>query len=247
MATAGRNPSIAVSTSRWEQDAKASVERIRSVPGNERCFECGAENPEWASYNNGITLCLECAGAHRGLGPRVSCVRSLVIDHWSEPQVEIMVRGGNAKLRAFYLKHDIQGTSLKNYFTPEGEQYRRELAGEPVTELSDGDKRDLKDHLQKYLAHVELQSHKPSAPTWQPDGQMCDLCGTIFTMIKRRHHCRSCGRLACSDCAPAKNTKPLPQFGFTKPVRHCIRCYKCPAVFGTPSGRVGTLSAQESS
>ena len=31
---------------------------ILSVPGNERCCDCGAENPEWASINIGITLCI---------------------------------------------------------------------------------------------------------------------------------------------------------------------------------------------
>jgi len=31
---------------------------ILNVPGNDRCCDCTAENPEWASINLGITLCI---------------------------------------------------------------------------------------------------------------------------------------------------------------------------------------------
>ena len=31
---------------------------ILGVSGNDRCCDCSAENPEWASINLGITLCI---------------------------------------------------------------------------------------------------------------------------------------------------------------------------------------------
>ena len=34
------------------------LNQILSIPGNERCCDCSAENPEWASINLGITLCI---------------------------------------------------------------------------------------------------------------------------------------------------------------------------------------------
>ena len=35
---------------------------------NNMCFECQAATPNWSSINNGILICLGCAGVHRGLG-----------------------------------------------------------------------------------------------------------------------------------------------------------------------------------
>lgn len=42
--------------------------RGRLVPGNSRCVDCGAPDPDWASLNLGCLLCIECSGVHRQLG-----------------------------------------------------------------------------------------------------------------------------------------------------------------------------------
>jgi Putative GTPase activating protein for Arf len=47
---------------------------LRGTPGNEKCAECGAPDPEWASLNLGILVCIECSGAHRNLGVHISKV-----------------------------------------------------------------------------------------------------------------------------------------------------------------------------
>ncbi len=60
------------------------------------CADCGAPDPQWASKAFGVTLCLQCAGAHRALGP-ISKVASLTLDVWTpEEQAAFARKGGNA-------------------------------------------------------------------------------------------------------------------------------------------------------
>ncbi|XP_019638095.1 PREDICTED: pleckstrin homology domain-containing family F member 2-like [Branchiostoma belcheri] len=56
---------------------------------------------------------------------------------------------------------------------------------------------------------------------WQPDEEaaVCQRClQTKFTLLERRHHCRSCGRVVCGDCS---NRKEVVQH---KAVRVCHIC-----------------------
>ncbi|KAK8477181.1 hypothetical protein V6N13_102472 [Hibiscus sabdariffa] len=53
---------------------------LRRVCGNEKCADCGAPEPDWASLNLGVLLCIECSGVHRNLGVHISKVRSLTLD-----------------------------------------------------------------------------------------------------------------------------------------------------------------------
>ncbi|XP_023337511.1 lateral signaling target protein 2 homolog isoform X2 [Eurytemora carolleeae] len=64
-----------------------------------------------------------------------------------------------------------------------------------------------------------------SPPPWIPDSMapLCMGCGAGFSLVKRRHHCRSCGRVFCQRCSP--NQVPLPRYGMESPVRVCNRCY----------------------
>ncbi|XP_011877931.1 PREDICTED: lateral signaling target protein 2 homolog [Vollenhovia emeryi] len=63
------------------------------------------------------------------------------------------------------------------------------------------------------------------APTWVPDNDAprCMACQAGFTVVRRRHHCRNCGKVFCGRCS--SNNVPLPHFGHTKPVRVCNRCF----------------------
>lgn len=44
---------------------------------------------EWASLNLGIVLCIKCSGTHRSMGVHVSKVRSLNLDKWDRPSVDV--------------------------------------------------------------------------------------------------------------------------------------------------------------
>ena len=75
-------------------------------------------------------------------------------------------------------------------------------------------------------------SQSASSPAWVPDDQVnnCMLCNKAFSYLSRRHHCRRCGRCVCGSCAPSDNSRPIHEWGYSEPVRHCRECYKSPAV-----------------
>uniref|UniRef100_A0A4W6FSJ5 Arf-GAP with coiled-coil, ANK repeat and PH domain-containing protein n=1 Tax=Lates calcarifer TaxID=8187 RepID=A0A4W6FSJ5_LATCA len=62
-------------------------------PGNQRCCDCGEEEPRWASINLGVTMCIECSGIHRSLGVHLSKVRSLTLDSWEAEQLDVSDEG----------------------------------------------------------------------------------------------------------------------------------------------------------
>jgi hypothetical protein len=48
-------------------------------------------DPEWASTNLGVVVCLGCSGVHRALDG-LSIVRSLVLDEWAPATVKVRTR-----------------------------------------------------------------------------------------------------------------------------------------------------------
>ncbi|CAF0993892.1 unnamed protein product [Adineta ricciae] len=85
-----------------QQMIKDKIEYVRSLPGNGKCCDCDADVPEWASINLGILLCLNCGGAHRGLGVSLSKVRSLHMDTWDLETLLVMSELGNTVVNEIY-------------------------------------------------------------------------------------------------------------------------------------------------
>ncbi|KAL3920939.1 MAG: hypothetical protein SGILL_003011 [Bacillariaceae sp.] len=52
----------------------------------------------------------------------------------------------------------------------------------------------------------------------------CPHCDALFTLSKRRHHCRLCGDVFCDPCSTHRVELPLPGPEFEKPVRICDFC-----------------------
>ncbi|XP_044043386.1 arf-GAP with GTPase, ANK repeat and PH domain-containing protein 1 isoform X2 [Siniperca chuatsi] len=77
------------------QTEAMALQSIRSIRGNDRCADCEAQNPDWASLNLGALICIECSGIHRNLGTHLSRVRSLDLDEWPLELIKVMSAIGN--------------------------------------------------------------------------------------------------------------------------------------------------------
>ncbi|KAH3764502.1 centaurin beta [Pelomyxa schiedti] len=64
-------------------------------PANNRCADCGSLNPEWASLNLGVLVCIKCSGFHRRLGVHISKVRSLSLDNMEPEYILAFAAIGN--------------------------------------------------------------------------------------------------------------------------------------------------------
>jgi len=94
------------SASQQELDNVQAMRDLSKLPENCRCADCDARDPDWASINLGIFICIKCAGIHRNLGVHHSKVRSIELDTncWDEEMIAYMKSMGNEKARNMYEK-----------------------------------------------------------------------------------------------------------------------------------------------
>uniref|UniRef100_A0A183CDT7 FYVE-type domain-containing protein n=1 Tax=Globodera pallida TaxID=36090 RepID=A0A183CDT7_GLOPA len=61
---------------------------------------------------------------------------------------------------------------------------------------------------------------------WVPDSDcdQCTSCLSPFTLVRRRHHCRNCGRIFCGQCST--NQIAIPELGYDRRVRVCELCHE---------------------
>lgn len=86
------------STSDTKQLVKRIIHYIQCLPGNDRCCDCSAQDPEWLSVNLGVLMCIHCSGRHRELGVQYSRIRSLKLDAIKTSELLIARVMGNALL-----------------------------------------------------------------------------------------------------------------------------------------------------
>eukprot|EP01012_Entosiphon_sulcatum_P026429 TRINITY_DN31879_c0_g1_i1.p1 TRINITY_DN31879_c0_g1~~TRINITY_DN31879_c0_g1_i1.p1 ORF type:complete len:571 (+),score=67.15 TRINITY_DN31879_c0_g1_i1:33-1715(+) len=106
--------------------------------------------------------------------------------------------------------------------------------------------------LQRY--RFLLSEADKTGPIWVVDetSAFCTGCKQPFSVVRRRHHCRHCGRIYCAPCSRWRSF--IPKYGYAdEATRVCLPCYEqlkgelARAAPPPPTGRVAKAlrSAQQ--
>ena len=88
---------------RDEKKHMAALDRLRRLPANRECADCGADGTVWASVNIGVFLCLRCGALHRGLGTHVSVPKGCTGTYlWGPDEIASMTKLGNERARSVW-------------------------------------------------------------------------------------------------------------------------------------------------
>eukprot|EP00924_Labyrinthula_sp_SR-Ha-C_P015128 maker-scaffold_9-snap-gene-9.4-mRNA-1 protein AED:0.00 eAED:0.00 QI:29/1/1/1/0/0/2/135/263 len=105
------------------------LNKLKSIPANNLCFDCGKRDTSWACSTFGIFLCLVCSGTHRNLGTHISFVRSSNMDRWMKKHLLIMKCGGNAKATEYFKKANLDKKEISTkYSSSQAKRYAKNLA-----------------------------------------------------------------------------------------------------------------------
>ncbi|KAJ5090856.1 hypothetical protein N7532_009540 [Penicillium argentinense] len=149
---------------------KILAELIRTVPGNDRCADCDALTPGWASWNMGIFLCMRCAAIHRKLGTHISKVKSLSMDTWSSEQVDNMKSHGNMLMNKIFNPKNVkppvptdidEADSCMERFIRQKYQYRS---------LEDGKPKPPSREDASYTRTPDSRPSRARSPSGSPEG-----------------------------------------------------------------------------
>lgn len=136
----------------------SKVKELSLEEKNNKCIDCNTKNTQWASLSYGIFLCMECASIHRSFGVRISVVKSINMDKWTEEGYLKMKYGGNDKFKEFLMIQEI--ISL-----PISEKYKTEAVKDYKKSLQETVNKELPEITQKEKTQSRVF---PSTPQNRP-------------------------------------------------------------------------------
>ena len=98
----------------FTQIVNEDIKEYALSEGNSKCFDCKSTPANWFCVNNGIFLCAQCAGEHRGYGSVISRIKSLILDKFNEYEIAVVKNGGNLKLAELLKEYGIEDFSNIN-------------------------------------------------------------------------------------------------------------------------------------
>lgn len=143
-------------------------ELVSNIPENKKCIDCGMGRPQWASTTYGIFLCLNCAGTHRSYGVKISMVKSMTMDVWSDAEKKKMELGGNARFLEYIKNHKLEDLPKNELYTHRKvQEYAtslkksvEEIFPESKTSVAPSSPKERKSHTTRPSASAYVREHR---------------------------------------------------------------------------------------
>ena len=95
---------------------------------NPSCADCNAASPMWYDFHQGVFVCTQCAGVHRGLPTKGVRVKSVDLDNWTQEEVrEVESRGDNKSVNELFERF------LPAYYPKQGDNTPQDIRKEFIT------------------------------------------------------------------------------------------------------------------
>ena len=85
------------------------VQSLLSIPGNNKCLECGKTSIEWVSFPTSIFLCQSCSRGHKSFKKKET-IKSLSISEFTEKELSKLSLGGNDRYLSILKEYNISIT-----------------------------------------------------------------------------------------------------------------------------------------
>jgi len=82
------------------------VQSLLSLPGNNKCLECGNTSIEWVSFPTSIFLCQSCSREHKSFSKKET-IKSLSISEFTEKELSKLSIGGNDRYLSLLKEYNI--------------------------------------------------------------------------------------------------------------------------------------------
>uniref|UniRef100_A0A914GU37 Uncharacterized protein n=1 Tax=Globodera rostochiensis TaxID=31243 RepID=A0A914GU37_GLORO len=136
-------------------------------------------------------------------------------------------KSAGRKMDETTLSEGISNSSSNSHFYFPQPEMADTLACNGNVLLNEGETCEMKDEATEFeSALFNVQLFQSNTALWIPDNKSSKCmngCGTSFAFLRRRHHCRQCGCIICSNCegmAPVGNAQ-----GMFKRSKVCPKCF----------------------